>query len=652
MSICEMNCISIIGPFKRLDEVVNICGESKIFQPDNVSSFYSNTENFLPISEENPFTSPLMKLKNTIYSCGAKPEETDISNFHISRSKIDKYVKFISEKVEGLVDEKRKIYGQIASNNEQIEKLKHFYGLDKTLKEILSCEYVKVHFGKIPKNIYARFDDYAEKSKKLGIELVFFAYDSDDEYQWGVYFANLDDADETDRIFSSMHFEEVTLQPDDASPYNRSAQLRNISTELYKEISVIEREISEFWIAQSNKCMSFYNKLLQLNTYFEIKSYAYKYNECFILVGWIPKEKVVEFSGKLNKVSGIEFSFEEGSNLLSNSPPVKLSNKKIFKPFEFFVSTYGMPSYNEIDPTPFVAITYILLFGIMFADLGQGLVVSLLGWLMWKLKNMKLGKILIPCGIASAFFGAIFGSLFGFEHALDPIYHSLFGLEEKPIEVMSPAASGMIIYAAVGLGVILLTVSMALGVYSLIKRKNFGEAIFSSNGICGLIFYSAMVFLIVDMIILHSGISNNPLYIFTFLIIPLLGIMFKEILVKLVEKRKDWKPESWGDYLSQSFFELFEVILSYVTNTMSFLRVGSFVLVHAGMMMVVFTIAQMFGNVGYGITVVVGNLFVIGLEALLAGIQVLRLEFYEMFSKFFEGQGRQFSPVTAKENAE
>ncbi len=647
-----MSCISIIGSIKRLDEVVNMCGESKIFQPDNVSSFYSNTEKFLPISEENPFASPLMKLKNIIYSCGAKPEETDISNFHISRSKIDKYVKFISGKVESLVDEKRKIYGQIASNNEELEKLKHFYGLDKTLKEILSCEYVKVHFGKIPKEIYARFDDYAEKSKKMGIELVFFGYDEDDEYQWGVYFASLESTDETDRIFSSMHFEEVTLQSCDATPYNRAAQLRNLSKELYKKIDIIEREIAEFWSSQSNKCMSFYNKLLQLNTYFEIKSYASRYNECFILVGWVPKEKSGFFSNQLTKILGVECSLEEGSNLLSNSPPVKLSNKKIFKPFEFFVSTYGMPSYNEIDPTPFVAITYILLFGIMFADLGQGIVVSFVGWIMWKLKNMKLGKILIPCGISSAFFGAIFGSVFGFEHVLDPLYHFLFGFEEKPIEVMSPAASGMIIYAAVGLGVLLLIVSMTLGIYSLVKRKDFGEAIFSSNGICGLVFYTAMVFLIVDMIIFHSGISNNPFYSFIFLIVPILGIMFKEILVKLVEKRKDWKPQSWGDYLSQSFFELFEVILSYVTNTMSFLRVGSFVLVHAGMMMVVFTIAQMFGNVGYVITVIVGNLFVIGLEALLAGIQVLRLEFYEMFSKFFEGQGRPFSPVIAKENAE
>ena len=126
--------------------------------------------------------------------------------------------------------------------------------------------------------------------------------------------------------------------------------------------------------------------------------------------------------------------------------------------------------------------------------------------------------------------------------------------------------------------------------------------------------------------------------------------MFSELLIKLVNGRKDWKPDSWGDYLAQSFFELFEVVLSYVTNTMSFLRVGAFVLVHAGMMTVVFTIAEMFGGMGYVVALVIGNVFVIALEALLAGIQVLRLEFYEIFSRFFEGQGRAFTPVVVEDS--
>ena len=102
----------------------------------------------------------------------------------------------------------------------------------------------------------------------------------------------------------------------------------------------------------------------------------------------------------------------------------------------------------------------------MFADLGQGILVSLVGYLMWKLKKMKLGKIMIQCGISSAIFGTIFGSVFGFEHALDSMYNKLFGMKEKPIEVMNSSSTNMIIYSTVGIGVALLIVAMIINIYS------------------------------------------------------------------------------------------------------------------------------------------------------------------------------------------
>ena len=132
---------------------------------------------------------------------------------------------------------------------------------------------------------------------------------------------------------------------------------------------------------------------------------------------------------------------------------------------------------------------------------------------------------------------------------------------------------------------------------------------------------------------------------------PLLLIFFKEPLGKLLKRETNWKPEKWGEYIVQNSFEMFEILLSYITNTMSFLRVGAYILVHAGMMMVVFTIAQIVpgGIVGYIIVAIAGNAFVITLEGLLVGIQVLRLNFYELFSRFFDGQGRPFMPVRVPE---
>jgi V/A-type H+-transporting ATPase subunit I len=649
MAVSEMNFISIIGPMRKIDELINICGESGVFQPDNVFSFYSRTENFSAIAEENPYSEPLQTLRNAVYSCGGKLENADTKNFQVNKAKISRYVSYISKNMENLVDEKRDLYKKLAFYKEEIEKLQHFYGLDQNLKDVLSCECVKARFGKIPIASYEKLPEITEKGKKNGIDIMFFTFTSDKEYHWGLYFADLENENEIDRLFSSIYFEEVPMKPYDKNPYEQVTEFQNLRKELYKKVEVVDKRISDFWGSQKGQCMKFYTKLKELSTCFEIKAYAAKYNDSFILVGWVPQENLKEFSQKISKVQGVEYSTEKGKNILEHMPPVKLENKKLFTPFEFFIDTYGMPSYNEIDPTPFVAVTYTILFGIMFADLGQGLVVSLLGFLMWKFKKMKLGKILIPCGISSAIFGTLFGSVFGFEHALDSFYHAVFGLKEKPIEVMDSSTTSVIIYSAVGLGIILLIIAMGLGIYSSVKRQNYGEAIFGSNGLCGFIFYTAAVFMMLDTMTLHTGISNS-LFVLTFLIIPLVLLMFREMLIKLVNKEPDWKPESWGDYIAQNFFELFEVILSYVTNTMSFLRVGAFVLVHAGMMMVVFTIAGMFSGVGYVIAMIIGNVFVIALEALLAGIQVLRLEFYEIFSKFFEGQGRTFTPVTVKES--
>ena len=86
-------------------------------------------------------------------------------------------------------------------------------------------------------------------------------------------------------------------------------------------------------------------------------------------------------------------------------------------------------------------------------------------------------------------------------------------------------------------------------------------------------------------------------------------------------------------FIVENFFEMFETLLSYVTNTMSFLRVGGFVLSHAGMMAVVMTLAHMVGSVGNPIVVIIGNAFVMAMEGLIVGIQVLRLEYYEIFSR-------------------
>lgn len=642
MAVCEMKFISIIGLMSEIDDVIRICGNSKSFQPDNVFSFYSNTEKFSHVLEENPYSESLKILKDTVIASGQTLDLVDVENFYIDNNQISEYIDNLSEKLGKLVEKKKVLKGKLDKYIKEKKQLEHFFGLNKRLDEIMSCEYIKARFGRLPRESHYKLSLYEDEK-----EVLFFPCTKDDMYYWGIYFAPIDILDEVDRIFSSLYFESVEITYVNGTAEENVKRLKIIEEEVKKEIGKIDAKIAEFWKHQKGQCMRLYSKLEELIAYHEVKRYAARYNYSFILVGWIPADKEIEICQKLDSINSVEYSTEKGKDMLKHSPPIKLKNRRFFRPFEFFVETYGLPNYNEVDPTIFVSLTYIVLFGIMFADLGQGLVLSIVGYLMWKIKKMKLGRALISCGISSAFFGTIFGSVFGFEDALDGFYKNVFGLNEKPVSVMASNTTNVIIYSAVGIGVFLLIVAMMINVYSLVRRKKFGEAIFSQNGVCGLVLYSSSVLMLLDLMLFKYGFANS-LYIALLIVTPIFFILFSEIFIKMFDGNSDWKPKSWGDYIAQSIFEMFEVVLSYVTNTMSFLRVGAFVLVHAGMMMVVFTIAEMFGPIGYVITLIAGNIFVLCLEALLAGIQVLRLEFYELFSRFFQGTGKAFSPVVSR----
>ena len=389
--------------------------------------------------------------------------------------------------------------------------------------------------------------------------------------------------------------------------------------------------------------MQLYTYLCRKNKVAEFSRYFAQHNNYFFLMGWAPEDKADQIAAKLEKIESVEVGIDNAGTVKHIVPPTDLKNKKIFRPFEMYVKMYGLPNYNEPDPTAFVAITYTILFGIMFADLGQGLVLSLVGLFMWYKMKMALGKILVPCGIVSAFFGLAFGSVFGFEHLLDPMFHAL-GFEEKPIEVIDSAV--MLLIAAIAIGVVLVMLAMCVNIYSSLKRRDLASALFGPNGVAGLLFYACMILVVLSLVI------KMPVPTFVFGIIMAVAIILiflREPLAAIIKGEKHWQPENWAEYSLDNGAELFEVVLSYFSNTLSFLRVGAFVLIHAGMMLMFFKLAEYMPNAAlYTLLIVFGNIFVIVLEGLLVGIQVLRLEFYEMFSRFYFGDGRDWAPVSIK----
>lgn len=645
MAVLKIDVVSIIGRMADLDQVTALCGRSCVFHPDNALSFYSDTSEFSPLNEENPYLEPLQQLTDALSGAKKKLEllsADEVANIGISSEELKSYVASTSSTFNELQNQRADAQEKVSDYTHQIEEISHFVGLDLDLDQIHACEYIKVRFGSLPKESYEKL-----KSYKQNPYIVFFPSTSNETHYWGVYFSPIDMVSEVDRIFSSLYFERTRLAEMTGTPEEVVETLRTKRDIEIERIRKVDARFEELWKADRPMCQKAYSWLTEQSVYFGIRRYAARYNGNFILTGWIPKEKESFFKNELDRIESIEYTFEGAEEELTHSPPVKLKNKKLFSPFEFFVDMYGLPSYDEVDPTPFVAITYLLLFGIMFGDLGQGLLVSVIGWFMWNKMKMKLGKILIPCGISSALFGTIFGSVFGYENVLDPFYKAVFGLNEKPVEVMKPATTNMIIYSAVGIGIMLVIIAMIINIYSSLKRRHYENGLFGPNGVAGLVFYGSLVVGFGGQILFGWQIVNAA-YVLCFILLPLLVIMFREVLGGLAEHRPDWKPESWGSYVVQEFFEVFEFLLSYASNTISFLRVGAFVLVHAGMMMVVFTLADMSSGIGYLLIVIIGNAFIMGLEGLLVGIQVLRLEFYEMFSRFFDGDGRPFNPVVVR----
>ncbi len=637
-----MQAVSIIGLMEHIDEVITVLGESGVFHPDEVSNFYNNIQEFTHLQKKNIYAEPLTNLKAALNLTKRKFPLTDVSDFSPTIEELESFSASTTADIDALIEKRDSSVSELETAKHDLSVTEHFAGLDVEISKVLQTEFVVARFGRLPKDSVQKLEAYKDD------DFVDFAVCTEDKtHSWGVYFAPKDKVAEIDKIFEGLFFEQTDLISADESPNEKIEHYKNQIPYLENQVKEAQRALDNYLDENFDQIVKYLSKLEEMYLYSGILSKALQHNNSFIIVGWVPTANKNSLKKRLKKIKSVELDFSDAKDELDKHPPVKLKNCFIARPFEFYTKMYGVPKYNEIDPTFFVAITYVIIFGIMFADLGQGLILSIAGLLMWKLRKMEIGKILFPCGLSAAFFGTVFGSLFGFEHTLDPLFR-MVGFKEKPIEVMASQNTNFIILGAIGIGVFLLIAAMFLNVYTSIRQKDYGKALFGTSGVAGIIFYSAVIFGLVAEIFLGMHVMTL-MYILFLIVLPFILIFFAEPLGNLVNGKPDWQPESWSGYIVENIFESLEVLLSYVTNTMSFLRVGAFVLVHAGMMLVVFVLADTvnasIGAIGYWLIIIIGNAIVMVLEALLVAIQVLRLEYYEMFSRFYSGEGRQFEPV-------
>ena len=646
--IVKMKFLSITGPRSDIDRVVEEYLSRYEIHLENALSQLQTVRNLRPFHEVNPYKEPLAKAEEFLRILnleGGQPVAGSISMEQAVHT-----VEVLDQKVRDCTEKKEVLLKERENRAASLAKLEPFREVPFDLGKVMDFQFIKYRFGRISRYYMNKLQSYIDKE----IDTVFYRCKEDEQYVWGIYFVPDPEVRRVDAVFSSMHFERFFL-PDEyegipAQVYGRiEKELAGLEEKILQCDQTMRRTLED----SREELLLAEEKLAALSANFDVRKLAActagdeKDPVYYILCGWMAQKDAEAFLREIQNDKKVTCMVEDADNQVLHAPPTKLKNSKLVKPFEMFVKMYGLPAYQEFDPTLFVALTYAFIFGAMFGDVGQGLVLLTGGALLYRFKHMDLAGCISCAGVFSTVFGFLYGSFFGFEDVLPALWL-------KPKEAMATlpfiGSLNTVFVVAIAFGMFLILLTMVFHIVNGIRSGNLQETLFDHNGIAGLVFYGTLT------AILFLFMSGNPLpaagLVTVMIVLPLLVIAFKEPLTKLIRRKADAMPKEKGMFLLTSFFELFEVILSYFSNTLSFVRIGAFAVSHAAMMEVVLMLA---GYAGGGlsatnwIVVVLGNIFVCAMEGLIVGIQVLRLEYYEMFSRFYTGSGRPFIPFIKKQ---
>ena len=635
----KMKLLHITGPKNDIDRVMGEYLSKYDIHFENAIASLSTLANVRPFVETNVYKDTYAKAK-MLWEYTKEDDLSDVEK--IPSKEAERIVDTTYTLVEEILEKQKELKQEKVKIEKLMEQIAPFRGLDYEFKKILAFHFIDFRFGRIARDYYQKLEKYFHDTDYA----LFYECQSNEDYVYGVYFVPKMYAIEVDAVCLSFHFERLYL-PDsfEGTPDLAYEEAQKALQENEVERKRLEQCMSDTLAKHRKKLQSAYLTLRDYCDNFDIRKMAVctkpkdDGSEYYILYGWMSRGDAAKFEREIADDPLIYVIEEDVDEKLTAAPPTKLKNPKIFKPFEMFVEMYGLPAYNEMDPTIFIALTYTLMFGIMFGDVGQGLVLLIGGFLLYRFKRMNLAAIISLAGVWSTFFGFMYGSIFGFEDKLNPVWM-------RPMDNIMTT-----LMLAVGFGMVLILIAMIINIVNAVRAKELGTVLFGQSGLAGMICYGTAVLCIVLYVTGHPIPATGILAVAVG--VPLVAIMFKEPLSNLVERKSKILPDgSIAMYIVEALVELFDVVLSYATNSISFVRVGAFALSHAGMMGVVLTLAGYESGSPNWIIVVLGNIVVTALEGLVVGIQVLRLEYYEMFSRFYKGSGKPFKAYFKKENQE
>ena len=634
----KMKFLSITGPKEDIDRVADVYLSRYEIQLENALSELKTVKDLRPYIEMNPYKGELDRAKELMDQWPGDLPEADGADMDVRQAA--QTVRELSETFEQLSAHQREILNKREELVKSRDQVAPFKGLNYDVKEILKLTFVKFRFGRIAKDYFEKFSKYVYET----IDTIMFKCEEDADYVWIVYFVPDKLSKKIDAIYASMHFERQFL-PDEyeGTPVEAGVALEDRIANLDHEIEVAKASASRELTARGKDLAAAYSRLHAYSLNFDVRKMAactkHENHNFYILCGWMTEADAKRFQQEIADDADTFCIVEDDHGNIMSKPPTKMKNPGLFKPFEMFVEMYGLPAYNEIDPTILIGITYSFLFGFMFGDAGQGLCLLIGGFLLYRLKKIRLAGIISCCGLFSTIFGLLFGSIFGFEDIIDAAWL-------RPQQAMTDlpfiGRLNTVFVVAVGLGMCIILLCMVLNIVNSLRSRDTEKLYFDTNGAAGLVFYFALASTIV--LFLSGRTLPATVILVVMFVVPLLLMFFKEPLTAVVEKKSAKLEGGAGMFAVQGLFELFEVLLSYFSNTLSFVRVGAFAVSHAAMMEVVLMLAGAEAGSPNWAVVVGGNLFVCGMEGLIVGIQVLRLEYYELFSRFYRGSGRSFVP--------
>ena len=534
-----------------------------------------------------------------------------------------------------------------------------FSNLKVSYSELEHLSFLSLRIGRIPENQYEDLKDRLEGSAvviKLGNDASHVLVASSKKGRFAL-----------DAELKSHNFVELEVPSDfKGVPESALKGLEEQKAESEKRLNELNEEKANF--AETHKsqlehllgCFTIAVQIEAITGRLESTELVYR------ITGWIPATETENYMKGLDELTEGRIAIRvyepfEVPSVMSGKEqvPVKLQHGKFVKSFERMIFSYGSPIYGSIDPTPFVAVFFTILFGIMFGDFGQGLFFVLFGILMG-LNVIKVGgwnkfaPIFMAIGISSSIMGLLTGEFFGTETVLEPFAEwvtGFFGKPHAPILHLMPSADPKSIYVmfgvfgvAVAIGFVINTCGLLLNIINNLIRRNYAEALFGKNGIAGAVFFWYVIALVLRIVLAKHSVA---LYDIIIIAVSLFFAAFAEPFERALEGEKPLFENGFGTYIISSLVEIIEVISGYLSNTISFVRVGAFALSHAVLNFTILTLTNMVGGPGSAggiIVLIAGNALIIVLEGMIVAIQVIRLQYYEFFSKFFHETGKEFKP--------